>query len=626
MSDIIKEFLVSLSYSVKDGEARKFATSIAIQTEAVRGLSESFKEVSIKLLDFSRGIVESMNNLYFSAQRTGASAQALLALGYAADTTGSSANDLASSLQGIQQKIRELTPKVYADWLTSMGVHATDANGKLLSTDQLLINIKKRMDEYNASGDTRMAKFLGDNNSIGFATQMANTADMIANANKELAKQSALGLDPTKLASQMKDVENLFKSVQDTVKLVGYSIASDFAEQYKGAIESLDKWLIAHLPEIRAFFKSAVDAVGPFIAVLLQVGGVAATVIGGLMAWFNGLDPSTKKMIASWVLLAGVVAAGLVAFAAVLPIITAVAGAFGAMLSPVGLVVGAIALLAAALTHVDWGPFKGQLGAIAADLSVLWGKFKGFVSWLSGSSDVKGIGDLLASAASAALHSVLNMVTLVTDVLAGKWSDALKHARMHFTGEYDKSPAGSSFSDDEKKYGLPSGLLDHMYSAESGRGKYLRSSKGALGPFQFLPGTAAQYGLTNPDDLNTSADAASRYMRDLLKHYMGNQVKAVAAYNWGPTNVDKFGLVGAPKETHDYINKVLGSDYNPYTAELIRQNGASGADNSKQINIHQTNTTTVTGSSDPTAVGAAVGKSHIFSTEQLIRDLRGKVL
>lgn len=110
----------------------------------------------------------------------------------------------------------------------------------------------------------------------------------------------------------------------------------------------------------------------------------------------------------------------------------------------------------------------------------------------------------------------------------------------------------------EKKYGLPSGLLDSVWNAESGRGVNMNSTAGAQGHFQFMPETAKEYGLKNPYDFSESADAAARYYKVLLKRYNGDVDKAVAAYNWGMGNVEKKGMGNAPKETRDYLSKVKG--------------------------------------------------------------------
>ncbi len=111
----------------------------------------------------------------------------------------------------------------------------------------------------------------------------------------------------------------------------------------------------------------------------------------------------------------------------------------------------------------------------------------------------------------------------------------------------------------ESKYGLPAGILDRMWAAESGRGHSMISPKGALGHFQFMPPTAKAYGLKDPFDLSQSADAAARYLRD-LKNQFGDWTDAVAAYNWGPGNLQRHGLAHAPAETRAYVVKVTGSE------------------------------------------------------------------
>lgn len=115
------------------------------------------------------------------------------------------------------------------------------------------------------------------------------------------------------------------------------------------------------------------------------------------------------------------------------------------------------------------------------------------------------------------------------------------------------------FNNLERQYGLPSGLLDAVWSAESGRGRAMLSPAGAQGHFQFMPATAKQYGLTDPSDLTQSAGAAARMFSDLLKQTGGDLKQALAGYNWGIGNLQRKGLDAAPAETRNYIQKVSAS-------------------------------------------------------------------
>ncbi len=112
-----------------------------------------------------------------------------------------------------------------------------------------------------------------------------------------------------------------------------------------------------------------------------------------------------------------------------------------------------------------------------------------------------------------------------------------------------------------KQEKLPGGMLDYVWWKESRRGANPGlSAAGAGGDFQFMPGTAAQYGIKDRWDFTQSAAGAAVFLRDLLQHYRGDAQKALAAYNWGQGNLDadiaKNGAnwrAGLPSETADYI-------------------------------------------------------------------------
>lgn len=107
------------------------------------------------------------------------------------------------------------------------------------------------------------------------------------------------------------------------------------------------------------------------------------------------------------------------------------------------------------------------------------------------------------------------------------------------------------------QYGVPSNIINKMFQAESSGGRDLStSSAGAQGYMQFMPATAKQYGV-NPYDAQSSFNGAAHYLSDLYKQF-GSWPLAVAAYNAGPGNVQKYGGVPPFKETQNYVSKVFG--------------------------------------------------------------------
>lgn len=114
----------------------------------------------------------------------------------------------------------------------------------------------------------------------------------------------------------------------------------------------------------------------------------------------------------------------------------------------------------------------------------------------------------------------------------------------------------SQFAQLEQKNGLPPGSLSAVMQQESGGNPNVVSPKGAMGPFQFMPETAQQYGI-NPYDVSQAAPAAAHYL-GTMQSQLGSFPAALAGYNWGPGNVQNRGVQNAPPETQNYVSSIMG--------------------------------------------------------------------
>ena len=125
------------------------------------------------------------------------------------------------------------------------------------------------------------------------------------------------------------------------------------------------------------------------------------------------------------------------------------------------------------------------------------------------------------------------------------------------------------FSNVESKYRLPAGTLSAIHMIESrGNAKAYNKDTGATGGFQFLSGTAKQYGVKDRTDLAQSAEGAGKYMSYLLKLFKGDLEKAVRAYHAGEGNVQKGKGIGK-------YNNQYWKDFQGYMAGV---NGYSAGD------------------------------------------------
>ena len=114
------------------------------------------------------------------------------------------------------------------------------------------------------------------------------------------------------------------------------------------------------------------------------------------------------------------------------------------------------------------------------------------------------------------------------------------------------------------RYGVDEGLIKAVIKAESGFNPNAVSHAGAQGLMQLMPGTARSLGVTDSFDPEQNVMAGTRFLRDLLKRYNGNVDSALAAYNWGPGNVDR-KPEQLPRETRDYLVRVKQL-YSSYSA------------------------------------------------------------
>ncbi|WP_081033864.1 tape measure protein [Acinetobacter lactucae] len=117
----------------------------------------------------------------------------------------------------------------------------------------------------------------------------------------------------------------------------------------------------------------------------------------------------------------------------------------------------------------------------------------------------------------------------------------------------------------ESKYNLPAGTLSAIHAIETGntgRTDQVNKGTGATGGFQFLEGTAKQYGVKNRKDLAQSAEGAGKYMSYLLKLFKGDLEKAVRAYHAGEGNVQKGKGIGKYNNQYwkDFQGYVAGAN------------------------------------------------------------------
>lgn len=646
-ADTIKDFLVSLGFDIDEAGANKFEAVLKGVTANVLKLGTVVEGAARSIYGFTTQIANGLDNLYWASQRTGASVAGIKALGYAASQTGGSAEAAKSSLESLSRFMRN-NPGAEG-FLNRLGIQTRDAQGNMRDTAAVFTSVGQQLSKMPYYRANQYAQMLGiDENTLmamrrGLGSFNADYQSMLQKTgfNAERAAEQS-----NQFMTSMRGLTGLFGILRD-------KIGSNLAGGLSGDIDNLRKNLLDNFPKIEGTLTKTIKGI---LWLADAFGRMAYRVIQGageVIEWWKKLDAGSKQFLE---ILGAVLIAWRLLNSAFLmsPIgmITSLVVGLGLLYDDYK------TWKEGGKSLIDWGQWESEIGSALKGLTDLKDSIKGvgieiakllninLKNWtLKGDIEdltkqfgefgkmMTMIGDLLNAIKEGnwkeayaigkqlmsqgqdqpdALSPVTDSANSAADWFQsktgldprsiGRWmrgdnepeQRAQSARRQHSSPLLDKM--GGMFAGLEKLYNLPMGLLRGVAQTESAGNPNAVSRVGAKGLFQFMDGTARDMGLSGADVFNPmkAAEAAAKYLSQLLKANGGDLDKALASYNWGIGNVQKHGLALMPKETRNYIPRVKSNMVSASTPSIEQKNtyhiyGGNAAEIGGEVERRQVN-------------------------------------
>ncbi|MFJ6322258.1 phage tail tip lysozyme [Rhizobium sp. NPDC092014] len=254
-STTIREFLVSLGYTVDGNSERKFKESMRGAALQAQLLADAIEGMVKTVAEGVQKVARSFDSLYWASQRTGASVQNIRALSYAVSQLGGSYDGTRSAIEAFGQHLR--SNPGYSSMLRSLGI-ATTENGKMRDQVDILRDLGKVLSTKSYPIALQYGGALGlDENTL----RALMSGDLGRRMDEYVKIQKAAGLDSEEAAKRSKDFMQALTQLQATIEAVVTKVLTDLEPALTEKLNALSKWFVDHKDEIKNFIVAVSDAI-----------------------------------------------------------------------------------------------------------------------------------------------------------------------------------------------------------------------------------------------------------------------------------------------------------------------------------------------------------------------------
>lgn len=290
-TETIKDFLVSLGFSVDDAGAKKFGSVLAGTTANVIKMGLAVEGAALSVVAFTAKIASGLDNLYWASQRTGATVQGIQSIGYAVSQVGGSVDAARSSLESLSRFIRN-NPGAEG-FLNRLGVQTRDASGNMRDMAAIFTGVGQKLSSMPYYRANQYAQMLGiDENTL---MAMRRGVGQFSAQYSEMVK--AIGFNADQAALSSNRFMTSLKSLGEMAGMARDKIGSNLADGLAGQIDNLRKKIIENFPKIEVTITKVIKGILWLGEIVGRVAFRIVDGVGDIIEWWGKLDAETKTLI-----------------------------------------------------------------------------------------------------------------------------------------------------------------------------------------------------------------------------------------------------------------------------------------------------------------------------------------
>ncbi|EMV5518590.1 lytic transglycosylase catalytic [Escherichia coli] len=290
-AETIKDFLVSLGFSVDDAGAKKFGSVLAGTTANVIKMGLAVEGAALSVVVFTAKIASGLDNLYWASQRTGATVQGIQSIGYAVSQVGGSVDAARSSLESLSRFIRN-NPGAEG-FLNRLGVQTRDASGNMRDMAAIFTGVGQKLSSMPYYRANQYAQMLGiDENTL---MAMRRGVGQFSAQYSEMVK--AIGFNADQAALSSNRFMTSLKSLGEMAGMARDKIGSNLADGLAGQIDNLRKKIIENFPKIEVTITKVIKGILWLGEIVGRVAFRIVDGVGDIIEWWGKLDAETKTLI-----------------------------------------------------------------------------------------------------------------------------------------------------------------------------------------------------------------------------------------------------------------------------------------------------------------------------------------